>query len=79
MCVCEAGYTGTGCGKTQLWPMRCSTRRHGLDSSMSCKRGHVLYERVLTPGNQVVQVKFGVEGDFKEGTTPVPGRPFGTR
>lgn len=78
VCVCEPGYTGEGCAKTQLWPMRCSTRRHGLDSSMSCKRGHVLYNRVPTPGNQIVQVKFNAEGDFQGGITAAPPRPFGT-
>ena len=74
--MCEPGYVGDGCSKSQAWPLRCSTRRHGLDASTSCKRGASVYRKVLTPGNQVVQIKFNDYLDPEDSHTAVAPAPF---
>jgi len=58
ICICEAGYEGSACEHELLWPMRCSTQRHGFESSLSCKRGLPALGERPPAGTQVLQVQF---------------------
>ena len=58
VCLCESGFDGTGCEHELLFPLRCSSQRHGYDSSLSCKRGLAALGILPPAGTQVLKVQF---------------------
>ena len=58
VCLCEAGFDGTGCEHELLFPLRCSAQRHGYESSLSCKRGLAAMGVLPPAGMQVLKVQF---------------------